>query len=333
MVLSRSIRTTVSSLVFSLFILVFLAVFFAARVCTSYELLIGTGKVDSFSYFAGKAICSSIKKYDANVTCRPVPSEGYTDSLTNIQSGSLDLALVSSKMIYDAFQKEGFFQYINIEYDNLRLLMPFYRAPISLIVRQDAGISKLSDLAGKRVNAGALYSIQDEVFGELMELKNWHKDSFGLFQNLSPANKQDSLALKSGSVQALLYVGMHPDSSLKHILDQGRSELVGINDVDVNRLIDAKVGFCGGSIKAGTYPGLTSDLDTLATETLLITSADSDDETVEFILKAINKGKRQLQSAHPSLLQNKTGIEELNGSYLHPHPTAILFFQTNRNRL
>jgi TRAP transporter TAXI family solute receptor len=329
----RSIRIAIHPPILIFFVFVFLIVLFSARVCTSYEMLIGTGKSDSFSYFAGKAICSSIKSNAKNLTCRPVPSEGYASSLTNLQSGSLDMALVSSKMIYDAFSGAGFFQYINIQYDNLRLLLPFYRAPICLIVRRDAGISSLNDLAGKRVNGGAPYSRQDQVIAELMAIKNWSKDNFLVYQNISSTNAQDSLALKSGSIQAMLHIGMHPDNSLRHLLVQNNSKLVGLNDADVNRLIDSKEGFSRCSIDAGMYPELTSDLDTLATETLLITSADTDNETVELILNALTKAKRQLQQAHPSFLQNNIGIETLNDSYLHPHPAAILFFQANLNRL
>lgn len=134
----------------------------------SYELLIGTGQVGTFSYFAGKTVCRTINTYDNDLTCQPVPSENYTDSLTNVLSGALDMALVNSKMIYDAFHGAGYFQYISLEYDQLRLLMPLYQMPISLIVRRDAKITSLGGLAGKRVNVGAPFTLQNIVFKEIM---------------------------------------------------------------------------------------------------------------------------------------------------------------------
>lgn len=330
---SRSIRTPLSSRAFFFLTIVFLMVLSSTRVCSSYELLIGTGDIHSFSFFAGKSICSIINNFDKTITCRPVPSEAYSDSLTNLQSGSLDMALVSSKMIYDASQGAGFFQYIGIQYDNLRLLMPLYKSPICLIARQDAKIISLDDLVGKRVNGGGLFSTESQVFGEIMSLKDWQKDNFGLFQNISSVNAQDLLAIKSGSVQAMLHVGMHPNNRLRRVLDQGRSTLIGINDADVNQMIDSRVGFSKCSIGAGTYPGLPGELSTLAMETLLITSADSDNETIQLILDAITGAKKRLQHAHPAFLHYKVGIETLNDSYLHPHPAAILFFQVNRDRL
>lgn len=314
-------------------VVIFLVPIFSPHFCAAYELLIGTGKVDSFSYFAGKSICRVIKNHDAKIGCRPVPGEEYTDSLTNLQSGSLDLALVSSKMIYDAFHSAGFFRYITIDYDNLRLLMPLYRAPISLVVRSDAGVLGLDDLVGKRVNGGSLYSLQSQVFGELMRVKEWGKDSFPLFQNLSSVNAQDSLAFKAGSIQAMLHIGMHPDENLRRILTQSRSALLSIHDEDVKRMIESRVGFSDCTIAASTYPGLSTDLNTLAMETMLIASADTDDETVQLVLDAITGAKDQMQLAHPAFMHDTFGVETLNDSYLHPHPAAIFFFQVNRNRL
>lgn len=326
-----SIRKALCFPTFFLIILAFVA--FSSPPCHAYELIIGTGNVGTFSHFAGKAVCRTINKVDNDLTCRSVPSENYTDSLTNVLAGSLDMALVNSKMIYDAFNGAGVFQYITLEYDQLRLLMPLYRMPISLLVRQDAKIKNLDDLAGKRVNGGALLSLQNIVFQEIMVAEGWQKDSFSLYQNLSAANAQDFIALHSGSVQAMLHIGMHPDEKLERGLAKGRTDIVGVSGPAVRGLIDSNSGFYRQSIPSGTYPGHSHDIDTLSLETLLITSADTDDETVNLILEAIFAAKQQLQATHPTFLQEKTNVETLNESYLHPHPAAILFFQTNQNRL
>lgn len=299
----------------------------------AYELLIGTGKAGSFSHFAGKTICRTIHKFDKNLTCRAVTSENYTDSLTNVLSGSLDMALVNSKMVYDAFHMAGHYQYITLEFDQLRLLMPLYRMPISLLVRQDAKVTNLADLAGKKVNGGAPFSLQDIVFQEIIAAEGWQKNSFSLFQNLSAANAQDYIALYGGSVQAMLHIGMHPDEKLERGLANGKMDLVGVSGQAVGKLIDSNSGFYRQSIPSETYPEQSRDIDTLALETLLITSADTDDETVTLLLDAIFTAKKQLQFTHRSFLREKTDVETLNNSYLHPHPAAVLYFQTNQNRL
>ncbi len=299
----------------------------------AYELFIGTGKVGTFSNFAGKAVCRAIHKANQDLDCRAVPSEDYIDSLTNVLNGSLDMALVNSKMIYDAFHRTGSFQYIALEYDQLRLLMSLYRTPISLLARRDAKITDLADLPGKRVNGGAAFSLENIVFQEIMAAEGWQKDSFSLYQNLSATGAQDFFALRSGSVQAMIHIGMHPDKRLERGLATGKTELVGIGGPAVIRLIDSNAGFYRQTIPAGVYPGAARDLDTLSLETLLVTSADIDDESVDLILDAIVTAKQQLQFTHPAFLQQKTDVETLNQSYLHPHPAAVLFFQANQSRL
>ena len=72
---------------------------------------------------------------------------------------------MNSKMINDAFHDEGLFKYVSLDYDQIRLLLPLYRTPISLLVRRDAHIDTLRDLVGKRVNAGRVFSLQEIVLG------------------------------------------------------------------------------------------------------------------------------------------------------------------------
>lgn len=314
-------------------LLILVCVLLLPSFCCSYELLLGTGGKGSFSYFAGKIVCRTIQKHDAAVTCRPVPLDNYTDSLTNLQGGSLDMALVNSKMIYDAFHREGLFEFIGLDYAQLRLLMPLYRVPISLVVRKGAKISSFDDLAGKKVNAGSRFSLQEIVFAELMSVKGWRESTFSLYQSLSSANSQDFMALHNGSVQAMLHIGMHPDERLASSLKTGYTDIVTIGRDAVDRLAGLDSGFYRQSIPGRSYQGYLDDIETLALETLLVTSSDVDNETISLVLEAIVSAKKQLRYAHPALLENRVTVETLNSSYLHPHPEAILFFQVNQSRL
>ncbi len=299
----------------------------------SYEVLIGTEKTGSFSHFAGKRLCHTLNIHGSGVRCRTIPVQDYATSLTNLQNGAIDLALVNSKMIHDAYNKLGMFKYMDIQYDDMRLLLPFYREPISLLVRSDADIQSLEDLNGKRINGGAPRSIQSMVFEEIMKSKGWEADTFSLYQNLSPVNGQDYLAFNNGSVQAMIHVGMHPDKKLQKELGYSSSMIVGVNDPAITELAESKSGFSQDTIDAGTYPGVTNDLQTLAMETLLITSAEAEPETVSMVLSTLFDARKNLQLAHPALLRQKIDIEVLNNSYLHPHPAATLFFQENLHRL
>lgn len=318
--------TAISYSPYSIAILTFFTLLFLAKICIPFELLIGTGDAESFSYFAGKTMCRSIKKYKKDIGCRLAPTRQTADTLTNLQTDSIDMALVSAKTLYDALQGSGSFQYITIDYNELRLLMPLYRSPVSLIVRQDAGIAKLDDLPGKRINTGVLNTLENLTFTKIMNLKKWKKSDFPLYQSLSHAFSQDFLALKSGSVEAMLHVGMHPDNSLKLLLTQTPGTLIGLDDPDIRQFINDREGYSSCSIRAGTYPGISADINTLALETLLVGSSATDDDTVQLVLTALLASRRQLQYAHPSLLEQQPSVAALNESYLIPHPSALRFF-------
>ena len=111
----------------------------------------------------------------------------------------------------------------------------------------------------------------------------------------------------------------------------GRTRIVGIDSPFTLSLIDSNSGFYRQRIPAWTYAGQAEDIDTLSLETLLITSADIDNGTVEQILTAISSSSKRLKNAHPAFLEHGVDIETLNRSYLHPHPEALLFFQVYQN--
>ncbi len=299
----------------------------------SYELLLGTDETGSFSHFAGKVICRAIQRADNDLSCQAVPSGSFTDSLTNLQSGSLDLALVNSKMIYDAYHAAGLFRFVSLDYAQLRLLMPVFRTPISLLVNRSSSISTLDDMQGKVVNRGAPFTLEEMVFKEIMKAKGWQESSFRLLQRLPATNSQDLIELNNGSIQALLHIGMHPDRRLESSLANGRTKIVGLLNDSTQRLIDSNSGFYSQKIPSRTYAGQNDAINTISLSSLLITSADTDDETVEQVLSAIYSAKKQLKSAHPAFLEHPVDVKDLNRSYLHPHPAALLYFQVNQSRL
>lgn len=298
-----------------------------SSVCYSYDLLLGTGDVDSFSYFAGKRICHSINSYSSEFSCRPVPMQNYAASLTNIEGGALDIALVNEKMIHDASASKNMFQYLDIKYNHLRLLMPVYKEPILLAVRQDANISTLDDLVGKRLNVGPVFTMQNMVFHEIMNVKGWEEDDFNSYQTLSPVHAQDAIAFNDGNIQVMVHYGMHPDSKLKQEIGGGTGKLIGIYDPSIKRLIKSETGFTSFVLPAGTYPQQNENITTIALENLLITSVDTDSETITLVLEAIFKAEKQLKRAHPALLDEEVSVDMMENRYLEPHPAAVEFFQ------
>ncbi len=302
-----------------------LGILLIAQSVKSNDLLLGTDRTGTVSHYAGRMICYAVNKSVGDDWCRVVSVTDATHNLTNLQSGSLDLALVSSRLIYEAVSSTGRFKHIDIPFDGLRYIMPFYRLPISLIVRRDSKIQSFQDLVQKRINSGAPFSRNKHIFEELMTAMNWDESTFRVYQTLSGENAQDFIAFNNGTVQAMLHIGVHPDMKLKLELVNSGSLLLGVDGPAVKKLIDSQSGFYGCAIPAGTYSRDFAKLETLGIETQLITSEDLDDSTVQLVLDAVFKSKRQIREGHSSFLDSSMKFDDKNSETLVPHRGVGLY--------
>ena len=292
----------------------------------SFEILMGTGEKGSFSYFAGRTICRVIEGGADGIDCKVRPAaDGDVHNLTNLRSGSLDLCLVDSRMLQDAVDKKGEFRFLDIVYDNISLLMPVYEIPMTLVARDDAGVESLEDLKGKRINAGAPLSETRRATETVMAAKGWVRDVFGLVQELPTSQMQDTMAFCHGSVQAMVHVGVHPDSSLAKLLKLCEAKLVSVYDRDIRGWIDGHPAFCETTVDKGAYPSVSGQFETLATRGVLVASDSLDDDTATDILEAIYGGLDRLKRSHPSLSPPAKGPTAIY-SGIPAHPGAARFF-------
>ncbi len=276
----------------------------------SFDLLLGSEAPGSFSYFSGRVLCRLINRHVAEVNCRQVATENGMYNLTDLHDGTLDISLVDSRTLVDAVTKSGPFKFLDIGYDNLRILAPLYDVPAALVVRNDAGISTLDDLKGKRINAGAPQSPQYLAVKSIMAAKNWTMDDFSLFGDLPPSSSQDDVkAFCYGTMQAMVYVGIHPDFSLRHLLKSCYADLVDMDDGDIARLVQHDPAYWKMTIAAQSYPTHPEEVTTFGSRAIITVSADLDAETVYQIVAALAANRQELIDAHAAL--SRFSVEEL----------------------
>ena len=100
-----------------------------AQSINAFELLVGTGMPGTFSQFTARALCRILERQNENLICQPVSSEDELDILTNVQGGSLDLALVDSQLLSESLSGKGSFRFLDISYEQLRIITPLYNIP------------------------------------------------------------------------------------------------------------------------------------------------------------------------------------------------------------
>jgi TRAP transporter TAXI family solute receptor len=290
------------------------------------EILLGTGETETFSHFAGRMLCRVINRHAKDLNCRTVPGPGDVHNLTNLQGGSLDIGLIDSRMLHDAMNKSGYFEYSDINYDNLRSLAPLYDDPITLVVRRDAKVASLEALKGKRINAGARRSLQYLAVDTIMRAKKWTKADFSLVGEISASLSQDTMAFCHGTVQAMVHIGVHPDSSLQQLLELCKANLVSMYDNDIEKLVNDHPAFFKINIAADTYPSLATDVSTFGTRAMLVVSQDLDAQKVYTIVDAIYSNRKRLKNAHPALSSFTLDANRKSYVGVQLHPGAEKYF-------
>jgi len=294
------VRVRLSRTIFQSLTVIFFVIFLPLT-SYSYEMLLGTGGSGSFSHFVGKTICRLVSG-SQDFSCRAIPALNNTDNLTNLRNGSLDIALIDSRMFYDALNSRGYFKYLDIKYDNLRPLVSLYSVPIVLVARDDAHIFTLDDLKGKRINVGVPLSGQYLAADTIMDAKGWTEKDFSLVENLSVSNSQDTLAFSTGTTQAMFHIGVHPDSNLARLLKRTRARLVAMDDPDIRKLVHGDGALTSVTIPAGTYSTNPGEVNTFGSRMLLVTTIDLDEATVRSLQTAIFQSRETLKKIHPFLL-------------------------------
>lgn len=305
--------------------LVLLAVGAAPSSVCATEILMGTGLQGSFSHFSGRAICRIISRHAQGLDCKLLPAADHIHNLTNLQGGSLDIALVDSRTLVDAINRKGRFEFLDIRYDNLGGLTPVYRQSFLLVARADAGIDTLDQLKGKRINAGAPRSPQQQATDVILSAKGWSYADFKRVDALPASLSQDTMAFCHGTTQAMVHVGVHPDSSLQQLAALCNAKPVDMDDPDIAELIDGHPAYAPVRIEATVYPEFARPIATFGTDVWLVASGSLDDRTVLAIMTVLDAHRRELQQVHPTMGAFRADPAASTGIALVPHPGVAGF--------
>jgi hypothetical protein len=289
------------------------------------DILMGTEAVGTFSHFAGRAFCRVINRQADGLNCQAVPAPDRIHNLTNLQGGSLDLALVDADLIYDAVHKKGYFEFLDIRYDNLAGLVPAYDQAILLLARNDAGIDTLDDFKGKRINAGIPRSKTRQVVDLILSIKSWTYQDFRAVNALPSSLSQDTMAFCHGSVQAMMHIGVHPDTTLQKLIGLCDAVPVNMDDGDITNLVVQHPAYVTITVPSTAYPALGRAVVTFGYSVSLVASGSLDDETVRTVMSALDAHQKTLRQAHPAMHGFDPGKEMADvGIHLHPGAAAYL---------
>jgi TRAP transporter TAXI family solute receptor len=285
------------------------------------DLLIGSTSASSSHYGYFVAVGQIVNEQVEGISAAVVETGATMDNIRRMSRGQMDMGLVTTNVAQHAVAGTNDF---DGNAQDLSLLWVYTGAPQNVIVRRDAGLDSLEDLAGARINPGirgsATESTTEAVFATLGLEADWVR---GSTTDIVDAIKDNRVAgyVKSGS-------GVRLDASTMDVAtftpidvlgltpkqaDQLRTEMPDISVVDIPEgAADSIPAYTTWSFGVGV--GATSDLS--EENAYKIVSAVMADETVQVNALA------ELRDASLADLTLQYGTVPL-------HPGAARWFEEN----
>jgi len=240
-----------------------------------------------------------------------------------VNDGKSDLAFVLGDTLSYAYKGDklgGFTKPL----PNIRVLAAIYHNTIQIVARKESGISKLTDLKGKKVSVGAPGSGTEINARQIFAAAGMSYQDFGRTDYLSFAESADQM--KNRAIDVTLMSSGLPNPGIMDIATSQDITIVPIEGELMKKLDKDSPFFIPAVIPKGTYKGQDHDVPSVGIPNFLIVRADLDDQTVYEITKAMFENLDRLVQAHAAAkgisLENAT-----KGLPVPLHPGAAKYYR------
>jgi TRAP transporter TAXI family solute receptor len=238
-----------------------------------------------------------------------VNTEGSVANAFMVNRGDARLGLMQSDVAAAAVTGSGLFAATG-PLGHLRAVASLFPEPLHVIVRADAGIESVSQLAGRRISLGSPGSGTRHTAARVLAA---HGIPAGAYVEVAAAGPRSALQqLAAGEIDAVVEVVSAPWAQLAALADGTPFRLLPL-DPQVIELILAEVhGTVPLVIPARTYPEQDTPVPTVAATALLVANSDTPDVLVtsvlEILFSASSAPARGVNAARLSRERAQVGI-------------------------
>jgi TRAP transporter TAXI family solute receptor len=243
-------------------------------------LTFATGARGGEYHALGAGLEATLKK--AGHKARAFASSGSVENVRLVDSQQVLFAFVQNDVAYQALNGTGSFQ-DRLPATNLAALCSLYPEAVHVLVRADAGIGRVGELAGKRVDLGLPGSGVRSNALQLLKAAAVPVEKLGLAQGASLETAAQ--ALEKGQLDAVFFTGAYPTREVARLLQNPQIRLLGLDEELLASLKRQYPFLIPLTISGKTYPGQEHDCATVGVTAMLVTHKDTADEKVALVLK------------------------------------------------
>lgn len=295
----------------------------AAAPAFAQNISIATGGTGGVYYPLGGGLAALLSKKVPGMSATAEVTGGSVANMQLIGTGKPYIAFTQADAAIDALKGQDKFAGKPIPVRALAVLYPNRMHVVSV---EGTGITKITDLKGKRVSTGSGGSAT-EVFGfRVIEAAGLDKDKDMRRERLGVAESVN--ALKDKKIDAFFWVGGLPTAA---VTDLANSPGVKIQMIDIAHLVPVMSKQHGNIyvkdvIPQRMYKGMTADNQAASVTNLLAVHQNMDDKTAYIITKTIFENVVDLVRVHAEAVNIKLENQKSENSSIPWHPGAIKYF-------
>ena len=258
-------------------------------------LTIGTADSGGTMYQAGSAIAQVITQEDSSIKINISASSGSNQNVRLLDSGEVDLALVSGDVAYAALHGERDFQ---SPVEGLRAIAAVYSSVSSWTVLDGSEAVYVHDLAGSTVGvgpAGSSTELSAQAAADTLSLEEQGTTlrTCGLGVGAE--------RLTSGEIAALHGFTGIPIPSIEALSQETACRALLYTPEELAAILEENPVYFSTQIPAGTYQGQTEAIDTFGVKCLLCVREDMDDELAFQLARALWNAANRMEDYQPAL--------------------------------
>ncbi|NLJ46792.1 MAG: TAXI family TRAP transporter solute-binding subunit [Treponema sp.] len=262
--------------------------------------------------------------WNTNIKNMNATAQSTGASVANInllKDGKNEVIMVQNDIAYYAVN--GLEMFKDKAFADIRGLATLYNETCQVITLADKGITKISDLRGKRVAVGAAGSGAEANARQILEAAGLSYSDLTA-QYLSFAEAANNL--KDGNIDAAFVTAGFPTAAVQDIAASRKVALVNISPEIISAITKKYPYYTPTTIPAGTYTGVDAPISTVAVKAMLAVRADLDPTVAYLMVKTMYANTERLKAAHKvgSQITVDTGKA---GMPLTLHPGADKFFK------
>ena len=283
------------------------------------SLTLGTASPGGTYYAYGEGLARILTRaLGLPVTMRA--TEGPSENIQLLEAGEIELAFVTQGVALQAWNATGGWTG-GKQLRAMRAMFPMYDTPFQFVVRQDAGIGSIAELAGKRVGVGPRGGTTATYMPEFLkalklEATLVHGDWADLAAQAADRTL-DGLAVAAG-VPFPSFAEIERKTKVRYLAPT-RSQVLDL------RLAMPELG--ASIVAAGSYPSLRTHYATVGLYNFAVAHRDLPDDLVYAIVDAAFANQELLIEAHPAAAET-TPANLSRNSFLPFHGGAARWYHS-----